>query len=250
MPFDPQIEHRPYPPPRSPWVVHMTWRRLLFMHWAVEPAAVRATVPAPLELDLYDDRAWIGVVPFLMDDTRPRGLPSVRALSRFPELNVRTYVRVDGRPGVWFWSLDCASRLAVRAARAGYSLPYFDARMRIDRAGDWTVYSSTRTHRGAPPAEFAARYAPVGPVFTSAPGSLDEFLTERYCLYTVDRRGRPWRGEVHHRRWPLQLAACEIERCDMTRQFGVTLPDGPGGGGPLLHYGERMHVVAWPPARA
>lgn len=224
----------------------MTWRLLLFMHWSFDPAVIRAAVPTALELDTFDGRAWVGVVPFQMDHTRPRFVPSLPGLSRFPELNVRTYVRVNGRPGIWFWSLDCTNPLAVRGARLAYGLPYFDARMSIEVDAGRTRYRSVRTHRDAPPAEFAARYRPTGPVSQSAPGSLDEFLTERYCLYTVDRRGQPWRGEIHHRRWPLQPAECVIETCDMTRLLGVTLPPAP----PLLHYAHELRVVAWPPVRA
>lgn len=243
----PDASHRAYPPPAGSWVMRMTWRDLLFMHWEVDAAALRRAVPACLPLDLYEGRAFVGVVPFEMTATRLRGAPPVCGTSRFAELNVRTYVTLGGRPGVWFFSLDAASPLAVGIARLTYRLPYFNARMAIEHEADGAIgYRSTRTQRGAPPARFAARYRPTGPSYRAEPGSLDAFLTERYCLYTVDRRGRPLRGEVHHAPWPLRPAVCEAEAMDMMRIAGLTLPEVP----PLLHFAEALDVVAWRIGRA
>src|SRR4029079_756429 len=152
--------------------------------------------PAHLEIDTFDGAAWIGVVPFRMSAVRMRGLPQVPGASAFPELNVRTYVRYGGKAGVWFCSLDAESALAVFAARRFYHLPYFRARMSCTRQGDEIEYSSVRTHPDAPPAEFVARYGPIGPVEFAAPGSLEHWLTERYCLFTVDSHGQTLRGEI------------------------------------------------------
>jgi uncharacterized protein YqjF (DUF2071 family) len=225
-------EHRPWPLPGGPWVMGQTWERLLFAHWRVDPDVLRRAVPPELALDLADGEAWLGITPFEVRGLRLRGMPPLPALSRFPELNVRTYVTLDGRPGIWFFSLDAGSRAAVAAARATYRLPYFHADMTIAPAGDSTAY---RSDRGA--ARFAARYRGGGP----ASGTLARWLTERYCLYTVDR-GRVLRAEIHHPPWPLQTAEAEIERNTMT---DVELP-----GAPLLHYAARQDVVIWPPAQA
>ena len=223
----------------------MRWEDLLFAHWPVAPAVLRPLLPAGLGLDTFEGRAWLGVVPFRMNAVRGRCLPRLPGATTFPELNVRTYVTAGGRPGVWFFSLDAAHRLAVRVARRTFHLPYFDADMTCRNDGDVVAYASCRTHRGAPPAQFVGRYRPVGPVAPTGPGSLDAFLTERYCLYAASPGGTIRRGEIHHAPWPLQPAEAEFEALDMTAQFGVALPDVP----PLLHFARRLDVVAWLPRR-
>ncbi|MFA9476702.1 YqjF family protein [Phycisphaerales bacterium AB-hyl4] len=242
-----QTNHRPWAMPDRPWVMAMRWHTLLFAHWPVDAARLRAVLPASVELDTFQGHAWLGVVPFGMSRVRLHGLPPVWPVASFLELNVRTYVTVNGKPGVWFFSLDAASRLAVRGARWSYGLPYFDARMHCQRDDDdWVSYQSNRTHRDTPPAAFAARYRPVGPPANAAPGSLEQFLYERYCLYTVDRRGRPMRGDVHHEPWPVQPAELQTEQLDMTRLAGVSLDGEPT----LLHYADHIDVIAWRPVSA
>lgn len=232
--------HRPWPVPDRPWVIRMRWRELLFAHWPVDPARLRPHIPIRLELDTRDGQAWLGVVPFLMD-IRPRMTPPVPPRwTRFLELNLRTYVTCEGKPGVWFFSLDAQRRLAVRIARRIFHLPYFDARMSIERDADAITFSSRRTHHGAPPARFEARYHPLGPAAPATPGSLDHFLTERYCLYAGDDRGRLWRGEIDHGPWPLQPAAWQVRELDMTRLIDVPLV-----GEPRLHYVRSIDVRAW-----
>ena len=219
------------------------WHALLFAHWPVAPDALRGRIPAELELDLHDGRAWIGVVPFRMSGVRLRALPPLPGASAFPELNVRTYVRHRGVGGVWFFSLDAASRLAVRAARAWFHLPYFAAEMEAAERDGWVDYRSRRTQRGAPGAELRARYRPVGPVEPAAPGSLEDFLTARYCLFARGPRGL-LRGDIHHLPWPLRRAEAEIERETMTAASGVAVT-----GAPHLAFAQRLDVVAWAPRR-
>lgn len=197
-------------------MLKMRWEDLLFLHWAVDPSVVQPHLPAGLEVDTFDGRAWLGVVPFTMASTRFRWLPPVPTASRFPECNLRTYVRSADRPGVWFFSLDAHSRLAVEGARFGFGLPYFVADMHTHREGERVVYRSRRVDRRAPPAEFAAAWRPKGPANVAAPGSLEHFLVERYSLFAV-RRGRLLRGDVAHRPWQLADADLDLERCDMTR---------------------------------
>ena len=218
--------------------MHQVWHDLLFAHWPVAANEMRARLPASLDLDFFDGQAWISVVPFRMSGIRPRYLPYLPWLSAFAELNVRTYVLRDGKPGVYFFSLDAANPVAVRIARRVFHLPYFDAKMSLIYDGDWIEYRSTRTHRGAHAAEFSARYRPTGPVFRAAPGSLEEWLTERYCLYADDRAGRIWRTEIHHSPWPVQPAECEFQVNTMT-----TLPEIQ----PLLQFSHRLDIVAWAP---
>ena len=242
-----QIDHRPYPLPEGPWVLRMRWHDLLFMHWPIPAAFLRPLIPPVLHLDTFDGAAWLGVVPFRMEDVRPRFVPGVPWLSSFPELNLRTYVSHRGKPGIWFFSLDAHNPIAVRLARATFGLPYFDARMSCRTTRDEVRYRSVRTHRGAPPARLAATYRPTGETFDSQPGSLENFLTERYCLYSagVGGRGRVRRGDIHHRLWPLQRAKVEAEELKMTEQISVELPETE----PVLHYASRLDVVAWPPTR-
>jgi uncharacterized protein YqjF (DUF2071 family) len=240
-----RIEHRPYPVPSGPWVLAMCWRDLLFMHWPVGVEDLRPLVPPALGIDTFEGNAWLGVVPFDMTGVRPHLLPAVPGLSRFPEINLRTYVTAEGRPGIWFFSLDAHSRVAVRLARATFHLPYFDAEMYCHASGDEVSYRSLRTHRGAPRAEFAARYAPLGEPFESERGSIENFLTERYCLYSADGRGNVRRGEVHHQLWPLQCAEAEVHTLAMTRQIGLKLPETA----PILHFSKRLDVLAWLPRK-
>lgn len=243
----------------------MRWTDLLFMHWPIEPEVMREAVPGDFDLDLYDGMAWVGIVPFRMQSTRPRYCPPIpqkimpTSPSSFPELNVRTYVTLNVKengltrklPGVFFFSLDAASKVAVRMARLGFNLPYFDAKMKVEHEpGDsgWTHYQSIRTHYGANSARFAASYRPrkEAPVTMSEPGSLEHFLTERYRLFTLGRKGRGVRiGEIAHQPWPLQQAMCDLSVCEMTNGLGFDLPNSE----PVLHYADQLDVVAWLPRR-
>ena len=240
-------EHRNYPLPRGPWVMRQTWRNLLFAHWPLPPAAMRALVPQALELDTYDGQAWLGVVPFAMSNVHPRGLPSVPWLSAFPELNVRTYVRMEekgvAKPGVYFFSLDAGNPVAVALARSLFLLPYFNAKMYAwERSDGWIEYRSHRTHGGAAPANFGGRYRPTGRVYLSRLGDLDNWLTERYALYTVDAKGRPYLGEIHHVAWPLQPAEAELRAADLV---GASAALSVGDAAPLVHFARRIDMAAW-----
>ena len=232
--------------------MRMNWHELLFMHWAVPVKSLRPHVPATLDLDTFGGRAWLGVVPFRMTNVRPRFVPPVPGVSAFPELNVRTYVTPAGskdKPGVWFFSLDATNPLAVRIARWSYHLPYYDARISCAANGGVNTptvqYSSRRVHKGAPPAELDVEYRPTGKAFEAAPGTLDYFLTERYCLYAADPKATLYRCEVAHPPWPLQPAEARVRRNTMTRQLGFD----PPGESPLLHYADFQPVVAWRPVR-
>lgn len=232
------VAHRPWPLPSGSWVMAQTWHDLLFAHWPLGFAALRALVPAQLPLDALDGQCWIGVVPFHMSGIHARGLPPLPGLSRFPELNVRTYVTLDGKPGVYFFSLDAASLPAVWGARALYCLPYFHARMSAQPDGDDIRYDSRRRKARA---EFRGRYRPRGDVRLRNRGSLEHWLSERYCLYTV-HAGRVFRAEIHHQSWPLQDAEAEIEVNTVAAASGVVLPPSA----PLLHFARRLDVLVWP----
>lgn len=230
--------HRPWPLPQTSWVLSMRWHDLLFLHWPIRPELLRPLIPEKLDLDIFDGYCWIGVVPFRMSGVRPRYVPIPFA---FPELNVRTYVKRRGRTGVWFFSLDAASWIAVRAAR-WFGLPYYDARMTVHGDADVVHYQSARFQRGLSPAVFSASYRPTGAIYQAEPGTLDHWLTERYCLYSARHRDRIVYGEIHHAPWPLQPAEVELSENTMAEPIGIVLPDTK----PLAHFARNQEVVAWP----
>jgi uncharacterized protein len=239
-----KIDHRPWPLPDRPWVMTQTWHDLLFAHWPIAVDRLRSLVPSSFELDLFEGVAWLGIVPFQMANVSLRGVPSMPWVSEFPELNVRTYVRVADRPGVYFFSLDAGSRLAVKTARTVLNLPYYFATMKVAPHSRGTLYESHRDGERNK-AELIATYGPVRPPFEAAPGSLEYFLTERYCLYNVGRSGEPYRLEIHHPPWPLQAAEAELARNSMAEASGIALPSTA----PLLHFSKRQDVVAWAPSK-
>lgn len=220
-----------------------TWERLMFAHWPVPRASLEALVPTGLSVDTFDGSAWLAITPFRVRHLRLRGLPAVPGLSDFHEINVRTYVTVQDKPGVFFFSLDADTRLGVQAARLWYRLPYFLATAMLDENPAGLRFTSTRRHSGAPPATFSAKYRPVAAVERSAPGTLEQWLTERYCLYAVDEGGTIHRAEIHHVPWPLQRAEAEIRDNTMAAPLGLRLPERS----PLLHYAERLDVNVWRP---
>jgi uncharacterized protein YqjF (DUF2071 family) len=259
-----------------------SWRHLLFAHWPVPLQRLRSVVPDELPIDTYDGQAWLGVTPFEVFAFRLHGTLPLPYLSSFPEVNVRTYVTVGDKPGIFFLSLDAASRFAVAAARRLYRLPYFPADMRIkvqretalpthrtlgggesrldipgetalpahttlgggesrlDIPGGGVAFESRRTQADAPDARLRCRYAPTGGVFRPEPHSLEHWLTERYCLYTLDEHERLLRGEINHRPWELQRAQAVIELNTMTRGARIGLR-----GAALTHYARRQDVVFW-----
>ena len=254
------------------------WEDLLFAHWPVQSAELRRLVPSELEIESFDGTSWVGVVPFRMADVAPRGCPAIPGLSRFPELNLRLYVRHRDRPGVWFLSLDAASRLAVRTARRFFALPYEHARMRcatrvvgerceVEYSSERLTRDGRRVVRGegravAEPGEqrvaragderaahfgdelpsFRAEYVGLPERVAAEPGSLEHFLTERYLLYSVDRRGRLCSAEVHHAKWPLHAAEARIEHNTIGAPHGLALDGEPA----LLQFSRRVDVVTWP----
>jgi uncharacterized protein len=212
-----------------------TWDDLLFAHWRVDAVQLRDFVPDGLEIEQYDCSAWLGVVPFELNGLRARGMYALPFVSSFRELNVRTCVARDDKPGIWFLSLDASSQIAVQAARRLYKLPYFHAQISLERRGGKIVYECVRNERRT----FSGSYRRIGGAAAPGPGSLEHFLTERYCLY-AEARSRLYRAEIHHRPWPLQEADAEIDLNTMP-------PDELQlRGDPILHFSKRQDVVIWP----
>ncbi len=235
-------QHRPWPLPDRPWLMTQTWNELLFAHWPISQELLKPLLPDKLELDTYNNQAWIGVVPFTMNNIRLRGLPQIPYTSAFHELNVRTYVKVGDKAGVYFFSLDAAHRLAVEAARAIFHLPYQYAHIELNESKESLIhYFSRRRDRRANPAQFLADYRPVSKPYYAKKDSLTHWLTERYCLYTTSRSGSIMRGDIHHEQWILQDAEAEIATNSMITAVGLTQPLGE----PLLHYSKRLEVLLW-----
>ena len=238
------VGHRPWALPDRRWVMGQTWNDLLFAHWRVEPDALRPHLPEQIPLDTFDGSAWIGVTPFVVSGMRARLTLPAPGLARFPEINVRTYATIDGKPGIWFFSLDTPNRPGVATARRVYRLPYFPSRSEVER-DDGIRFRSERTQADAPPASIDIEYEPPGPAFTAAPGTFEHFAAERYCLYTLDDEGRVLRGDIHHPPWPLQPATATIRSNEMGAEVGLDLD-----GEPTLHFARRQDVVFWLNRRA
>lgn len=236
---------RSWPLPRHPWVMRMTWSELLFAHWQVDPNLITPLLPIGLTLDTRKGMAWIGVVPFLMSNIAPRCCPPLPKLSRFLELNVRTYVVHDGKPGVWFFSLDAENPVAVRVARATFNLPYMDATMTLEKNDSQMIaYRSNRTHRGEPAAKFEASYQATGEIFQAQPGTLEHWLTARYCLYSANRRNVLYRGEIDHPPWSLSIAHWNVTENSMGSPLGIDFISEPH-----LLFAQPITVRAWPATR-
>jgi uncharacterized protein len=230
--------HRPWPLPRRAWLMGQTWLDLLFAHWPIPRDEIDRLLPRPLRAQVYDGAAWLSITPFVVSGLRLRGVPPLPRLSRFPELNVRTYVEVAGKPGIYFFSLDAARRAAVFAARRAYRLPYFHARMEAERLPTHVRYESVRVDGSGPAARFRGEYRPSG---ADTDDPLARWLTERYCLYVVNHRGEVLRGEIHHPPWRLQSAEGHLSAAAMVAPLGLQLE-----GEPLMHFSARQDVLLWP----
>lgn len=237
-----QTDHRPWRTPAGPWTWRQRWTHLLFAHWAVPTDALQPHLPPRVEVQEFDGTAWLAVVPFVLARLAVRFLPPVPGLNTFPELNLRTYVQVDGVPGVWFFSLDASNPLAVWAANSVFGLPYHRARMRVDIDGDEVSFESRRRAGGV---GCRVRYRPTGEAALAEPGSVEHWLTERYCVYAPTGGEGLTRTEVHHEPWPLQPARAAFRSLDLGRPFGIELPTPPD----LVHYSRGVPVVLWPGER-
>ena len=238
--------HRPWPLPDAPWAMRQSWNDLLFAHWRVDAAALRHSVPPPLELETFGGSAWVGVVPFEIRNLGVRNLPGLPTATDFLELNERTYVRYNGKRGVYFFTLDASSIIASTAARIGFALPYHHAQMDMRREGEWIRYNSVRDGRSATRnLGFDGSYRASGPVFTPQPGTLEHFLTERYALFTV-AGSVVTRVDIHHAPWALQTAECALNNVSIIQTAGIAIPSGA----PLCHFAAAQHVINWAPVPA
>ena len=246
-----RTSHRPRPLPTGRWRMTQRWNDLLFAHWPVPPSVMDGVLPEGLQADTHQGSAWLGVVPFWLDRIKLRGLPSIPGTQSFPDLNVRTYVRdrETGTAGLYFFSLDANSLLAVAAARIFFHLPYHWAEMRFDKRSEREFSFYSRRRFSKKPVVFTARYRGLGPTTKLADarsGSLEYFLMERSCLFTCNREGQPVKSNLHHVPWPLEEAEAEIDRNDLAESIGIKLPNQE----PILHYSRRLGIYIWPTEKA
>lgn len=232
--------HRPFPLPDKPWIMQQTWQDLLFLHYKIPFNVLRQLIPKQLELDTYGKDAWISITPFKMRNVRFRFLPPIPSAYNFLELNLRTYVKHNGKSGIYFFSLDTSSTLSLLGARAVY-LPYFRAKMKIDFNGTF-YFSSKRIFKFKTPAVLKVKYKPVGNSYLSKSGSLEEWLVERYCLFQEAKKGKYIEIEIHHLPWELQNAEAEVLTNSLTEPFRFSIPDQQ----PLVQYAKITKVLIYP----
>lgn len=233
-----ETAHRPWPLPADGWRWRQSWLDLAFIHYRADAVKLKAKIPDGLKVQEFDGTAWIGLVPFRMHGVMRRPFPPVPGLLSFPELNLRTYVEVGGNAGVWFFSLDADSAIAVAGGRWIYRLPYFRARMSHGWSDGWIEFASERI---GSPVRFAARYRGIGESSLAAAGSFEHWIAERYCLYSVGRSGELRRVEVHHPPWPLQRAEVLIEENGVLSAAGIAVL----GSEPVCHFSRGVDVVSF-----
>jgi len=247
------VEHRPWLPPRSQWLLSQNWNDQLFAHFAMDPPTVRRLVPEALALDLYDGVAWLTISTLCTSHLRPSGIPPVPGVSFFPLVILRTYVTMQGKPGLFYLSVDAGNLSAVWLARIFFRMQYWHSAICISGA---TIrarnpkecgihFSSSRLHGPAAtegPAKLDVIYSPEGDCEKARRGSLDEFLSERYCVYSWNR-GKYYRTEVHHQPWVLQHASVEVRANSIATPFGLALSPKPS----LCHFSRSLKMLAWAP---
>lgn len=230
-----QTDHRPWPLPSQKWLLNQQWLNLLFVHWEIDAAFLRSLIPQPLEVDKFEDKAWLAIVPFDMKAVTLRNIPPLAPLSNFPEINVRTYVKYQDKPGVWFFSLDVPKLIPVWIARSCFHLPYRYAQVEFTESDNQIAYSHEYQSE-----QFQANYRGLENL-DAKKATFEHWATERYCLYCQNKRGRLIRTEVQHPKWPLQKAELTIKKNSLISPFPI------GTQHPSVLFSKKLDVVAYPP---
>jgi uncharacterized protein YqjF (DUF2071 family) len=215
--------HRPFPLPSKKWIMLQSWRNLFFIHWPVPPALLRPHIPDPLQIDTFNGSAWLGIVPFVMEGIYPLALSPFSVTPPFSEINVRTYVMHKGKPGVYFMSLDVQNWASYTIAKRWYRLPYYPAKISFRNEGDFIHYDGIRKGKTNNQAAFSGSFLPTQEVFFAKTGSLEHWLTERYCFYSIDNKGKFFCADIHHSPWQLQKAETEITINTLFSPFTIDL---------------------------
>ena len=226
--------HRTWALPAGKWAYYQEWNHVLFLHWKVSARELQTLLPAHLTLDLYEGTAWVSLVPFTMEKMRPNGMPAFTPISNFHEINVRTYVTAEGKPGVYFLNIEAQKYLSAYIARKTSGLPY--EKSVIKRAINHSQHTYTSTNQ-VKAFQLNAAFETGSPITHKPP--LNTWLTERYCLYLGDN-GQLYRYQIHHHPWELQ----EVQIKNLTTAYAIgnislhTPPD-------LAHYSKGVQVIAW-----
>ncbi|MEM9444872.1 MAG: DUF2071 domain-containing protein [Verrucomicrobiota bacterium] len=228
------VSHRPWPLPHKSWRWKQKWKDLLFVHWEVDKDWLRSKIPPKLELDLFNDKAWIGIVPFSMYGVTLKGFPAPKFMCNFPEINIRTYVRHRDKSGIWFFSLDVPNPIAVWAARTFFYLPYYLAKMQATDNSENIHYFHQRNDK-----VFNAYYKSDRHLNVAA-DSFEHWATERYCLYTTTAKGDLIIGQIHHQKWPLREAKLEILQNTLLDRIPV------GGMHSSILFSKSIDVIIFP----
>ncbi len=224
--------------------MHQTWEKLLFLHWPVSPSTLRPFIPKPLEIDTYGGEAWIGITPFTVSNLKLTGLPLIPGTHSFHELNVRTYVFLDGIPGVWFFTLEASKLIPTLAARTFFALNYRKANIRFRRGSDILSFKSERVDNETVDANFEAKWRPRGKLPSPAVDSLEFFLVERYCLFAAEEN-RIFSSQIYHSPWALRSAELLTFETTLFESLGLSAPSML----PLTHYADKQEVDIWAPQR-
>ena len=235
-----EVDHIPFPMPETRWILRQKWKKLTFLHWKVDPALLRAHLPDDLELDLFEGDAYVGCIPFVMEDVRPSGVPAVPGISTFGEFNIRTYVVKNGVPGVFFLTLDAKSRVTCLYANWRYGLTYRYAKCSVKGEFDEGYrWSSVRKKDGV---GLNGSSKPSSEVRQANPGTLEYFLFERYSLYTV-RKGRLHHGYTHHLKWWYCDAEASISENSLVESYNLGISDATTP--EFIHMSKGVNVVTW-----
>lgn len=229
--------------PKLPWVMKQTWQDLLFAHYPVKLEVLQQVVPSVFQLEQYNGTAWIGVVPFRVQNHRVRFLPPMPGINRFLQLNVRTYVTINGKRGVYFLSIDMNHLIARQLAKSLFYMPTQTATINMSHNECGIYFNSKTVEKGHP--EFECQYTPIGQPFYARKETFEAWLVERYSMYSLNRRGEVVRCDILHDYWPLQYVDVEINNNSIFQNRGIQVASKD----PILHYAKRMEAYLWPVAR-
>ncbi|WP_147534318.1 YqjF family protein [Bacillus marasmi] len=235
------ISHRLWPIPSGIWIMKQKWSNLLFAHWPIPEESLRSYIPSSLKIDTFNGAAWLGVVAFVMDGIYLRGLKGFSVTPRFTEVNVRTYVHYNGKPGVYFLSLDVGDKASLMVAKRWYRLPYQPAKSSLKMEDKAVYWENIRRGKSKIPIEFKGKFVPLSRVYYPEQGTFEHWATERYCLYSKDNRDNLYTAEIHHSQWPLQNVEAEIFSNTLFTPFQLQ----PTESKPIVHFSKGLETIFW-----
>lgn len=235
------IIHRPFPLPSKNWIMRQKWRNVLFLHWPIPVEKLRPHIPSSLQIDTFNGSAWLGIILFVLEGIFPFEIPSISLTPKFPEINVRTYVKYDGKPGIYFLSIDVMNWASLKIAKNWYHLPYHSSQIFFQKEEQKFHCHSIRKGNENTPISFKGKYAPVSEVYFPKEGTLDHWLIERYCLYSSNNGINIYCGDIHHRPWPLQKAKIELVKNTLFTPFHFDLFEEK----PIAHFSIGVDSLIW-----